>query len=90
MVSLLNRSKLIEPLHRTALQNGIPFLYHYQGFNPEYLASTLLNNEIHGSDPKNLNDPWDCKPMFDPHALDDPELLEREIGWREDHPAKHR
>ncbi len=79
----------IEQLHRTASQNGIPFLYHYEGFNPEHLAATLQKNVIHCSDPRNLNDPWDCKPVFDPHALDDPTVLEREIAWGQGHPAKH-
>lgn len=78
----------MEQLHRSALQNGIPTLYHYEKFDPDYLATTLHKNIIHCSHPKNLNDPWDCKPVFDPHALDDPEVLEREIAWRQEHAAK--
>ena len=34
----------MEQLHRTALQNGIPSLYHYQTFNAEYLG---INSGIH-------------------------------------------
>ncbi|HEY6346539.1 MAG TPA: DUF2971 domain-containing protein [Bryobacteraceae bacterium] len=79
----------MEQLHRTAFQNDIALLYHYEKFNLEYLATILQKNIIHCSDPKNLNDPWDCKPVFDPHALDDPEILEREIAWRQEHPDKH-
>jgi len=79
----------VEQLHRTALQNGIPTLYHYEKFNAAYLSTTLRDQVIHCSDPANLNDPWDCKPAFDPHALDDPEVLEREMAWRVPHPAKH-
>ncbi len=81
--------RLIEQLHRTAFQNGIPALHHYEKFNSEYLATTLRDHTIHCSNPANLNDPWDCKPAFDPHALDDPEVLEREMAWRTPHPAKH-
>jgi hypothetical protein len=75
-------------LHRTALQNGIPNLYHYEKFNPTHLATTLRDKVIHCSNPANLNDPWDCKPAFDPHSLDDPQVLEREMAWRQEHPAK--
>jgi hypothetical protein len=78
----------VEQTHRTAFQNKIPTLYHYEKFRAKYLATTLLRMVIHCSKPSNLNDPWDCKPEFDPHALDDPEVLEREIAWREEHPAK--
>jgi hypothetical protein len=79
----------VEQLHRTALQNGIPTLYHYEKFKPGYLATTLRDQIIHCSNPNNLNDPWDCKPAFDPHALDDPEVLEREMAWRAPHTGKH-
>jgi len=80
----------MEQTHRTAIQAGIPTLYHYERFNPEYLATTLRNKIIHCSNPANLNDPWDCKPAFDPQSLEDPEVLEREMAWRlPQHPAKH-
>lgn len=79
----------MEQLHRTAWTNGIPTLYHYEKFNPAHLATTLRDQIIHCSNPNNLNDPWDCKPVFDPHALDDPQVLEREMAWRDPHPAKH-
>lgn len=79
----------VQPTHRTALQNGIPTLYHYEKFNPEYLARTLRDKILHCSNPANLNDPCNCKPAFDPHSLDDPEVLEREMAWRVFHPDKH-
>lgn len=79
----------MERTHRTAFENKIPTLYHYEKFKAEYLTTTLRCRMIHCSKPANLNDPWDCKPEFDPHALDDPEVLEREIAWRDEHPAKH-
>jgi hypothetical protein len=76
-------------LHRTALDNGIPVLYHYEKFNPKHLETTLREKIIHCSNPANLNDPWDCRPAFDPTSLEDPEALEREIAWRTEDPAKH-
>jgi hypothetical protein len=79
----------VEQTHRTALQNGLATLCHYEKFNADHLATTLRDNIIHCSNPANLNDPWDCKPAFDPHSLDDPEVLEREIEWRQKHPAKN-
>jgi Protein of unknown function (DUF2971) len=79
----------VEQSHRTALENGVPTLYHYEKFNARYLTTTLRDKIIHCSNPSNLNDPWDCKPAFDPHSLDNPEVLEREIAWRPEHPAKH-
>jgi hypothetical protein len=79
----------VEQLHRTALQDGVPALYHYEKFDPAHLTTILRDKIIHCSNPANLNDPWDCRPAFDPHSLDDPEVLEREIAWRLEHPAKH-
>ena len=32
--------------HPTALQAGIPTLYHYEKFNPEYLATTLREQKF--------------------------------------------
>jgi len=60
-------------------QLGLNSLYHYQDFNPkttdghvERLADILKNRRIWCSNPANFNDPWDCKPYFDPTFLDDP------------------
>ena len=71
------------------MQNGIPALYHYESFNAGYLRTTLEGKLIRCSNPANLNDPWDCKPAFDPRRLDDPNVLERDIAWRLEHPVKH-
>ena len=79
----------MERTHRTALENKIPTLYHYEKFRAEYPTTTLRRGIIHCSKPANLNDPWDCKPEFDPNALDDPDVLEREVAWRDEDPAKH-
>lgn len=55
----------------------IPRLYHYQDFQPNHehadrLADILMNHRVYCSNPANFNDPWDGKPYFDPHLLDDP------------------
>jgi hypothetical protein len=63
---------------RFAGQAGIERLFHYQDFNPpnpidvERLTDILTRNRIFCSDPTTFNDPWDCKPYFDPALLDDP------------------
>lgn len=57
---------------KTAVEEGVKKLYHYQGANLEYLRDTLVNRRVHFSNPKNCNDPWDCNPFFEP-AIDDPE-----------------
>jgi hypothetical protein len=66
---------------RTAVAAGIKQLYHYERFNPEYLADVLVKKRVHGSDPTNLNDPWDCRPWFDDKALDNAEAVEELINW---------
>lgn len=55
---------------------GISSLYHYQDFQPglhaDRLVDILQNHRIYCSSPVDFNDPWDCKPYFDPALLDDP------------------
>ncbi len=52
-------------------QKGITRLYHYQGARLDYLRDTLINRRVHFSNPDSLNDPWDCRPYFDP-SIEDP------------------
>ena len=51
---------------------GIRKLYHYENFNPDYLADTLSNQHIHFSNPQHFNDPWDCYPCMDTARASDP------------------
>jgi Protein of unknown function (DUF2971) len=57
-------------------QAGISSLYHYQDFQPglhaDRLVDILRNHRIYCSNPADFNDPWDCKPYFDPALLNDP------------------
>jgi hypothetical protein len=61
---------------RFAGQAGISSLYHYQdfqsGLHADRLVDILQNHRIYCSNPADFNDPWDCKPYFDPSLLDDP------------------
>lgn len=61
---------------RFAGQTGLTSLYHYQDFQPDLhsdrLVDILQNHRIYCSNPADFNDPWDCKPYFDPTLLDDP------------------
>jgi len=65
---------------QVAGQLGLTSLYHYQDFNLRSaddhvgrLTDILKNNRIWCSNPASFNDPWDCKPYFDPSLLDDPQ-----------------
>ena len=56
---------------KTAAQDGVQELYHYQGKNVGFLKDVLTNSRVLLSNPKNFNDPWDCNPYFDVD-VDDP------------------
>jgi hypothetical protein len=55
----------------TAREHGVTTLYNFQG-TLDHLEGNLRENWIHCSNPDNFNDPWDCKPYFDPSSIDDP------------------
>jgi Protein of unknown function (DUF2971) len=61
---------------RISTQAGFKSLYHYQDFQPALHADRLIDifryHRIYCSNPADFNDPWDCKPYFDPDLLDDP------------------
>jgi hypothetical protein len=61
---------------RFAGQAGLTSLHHYQDFQPHLhtnrVTDILQNHRIYCSNPADFNDPWDCKPYFDPALLDDP------------------
>jgi hypothetical protein len=66
---------------RSAAAAGLTRLYHYEKFNPDYLADVLVNHRVHCSDLANLNDPWDCKPWFDAGAFGEPSVVDDLIEW---------
>ncbi|MEW5980514.1 MAG: DUF2971 domain-containing protein [Acidobacteriota bacterium] len=67
---------------RTAAELKIQSLFHYQSFErPERLERILNEGTIYLSNPKDFNDPWDCRPWFNKLALDDPREYERTVQW---------
>jgi hypothetical protein len=67
-------------LVRFAGQLAVPRLYHYRDFDlnsgddhAARLLDILQKHRIWCSNPANFNDPWDCKPYFDPALLENPE-----------------
>ena len=62
---------------KMAIDNNIPFLYHYQPYSRDYLEKLLSEKTIHCSNPQYFNDPWDCKPSFDSSLLKDPDELQK-------------
>ena len=52
------------PTLRSALQNGLRRLYHYQPYRFDHLENTMRHSIIRFSRARNFNDPWDCKPSF--------------------------
>jgi hypothetical protein len=68
-------------LTRTAANNGIDRLYHFQKFDPDRLTNILQTNRIYLSDTINFNDPWDCRPCFDLSRLDDPTVYGSHVEY---------
>jgi hypothetical protein len=67
---------------KTAAEQRIRSLYHYQGFDdPARLARILADDTVYCSNPKDFNDPWDCRPCFSKTTLDDPAQYERVVQW---------
>lgn len=66
-----------------AAEEGLPYLYRYLRFTlekpkptwdsgPEMLKDILAIRRVRCSNPRNFNDPWDCKPCVHPDLLNDP------------------
>jgi hypothetical protein len=52
------------PRYRSALDNGIQRLFHYQKYTPDFLDNTIKNGVVRFGQASKFNDPWDCKPSF--------------------------
>jgi hypothetical protein len=65
-------------MYRTAFENGVTRLFHYQSYRRDYL-NTVVNHVIRFSRASEFNDPWDCKPSF--HVPDDPAQLNKLIEF---------
>lgn len=66
---------------RTAAQNKIPLLYHWQKFDPSRLEQQLRDGTVYCSRPIDFNDPWDCRPFFNTDLLADPSERQKHIDW---------
>src|SRR5215510_711247 len=55
--------------YRSALDNGVDRLYHYQRFDEEHLENTIVRDLVRFTRPSSFNDPWDCKPVFSLYGL---------------------
>src|SRR5437016_9779480 len=69
---------------RTATQNKIPLLYHWQRFDAARFEQQLRDGTIYCSNPKDFNDPWDCRPFFNTDLLADPAERRKHINWAVD------
>lgn len=67
-----------------------PRLYHYQPFNPQRLSPIIERRTIYFSNPRDFNDPWDCRPCFDVSGLKEPSTRERHIAFYIEADRKHR
>lgn len=65
----------------TAHERRIRRLYHWQKFNTEWFEAQLKNSTIYCSNPKDFNDPWDCRPFFNTDILRDARERQKHIDW---------
>jgi hypothetical protein len=75
------------PEFRSALENGLTRLFHYQRYNHDHLENTLRRRLIRFSRASGFNDPWDCKPSFS--VPDAPQELERLVRYMQNASKKH-
>ena len=67
---------------KTATELSIDRLFHYTSFiKPERLVRVFTENTIYCSNPKDFNDPWDCRPCFNKEVLNDPKEYDRIVKW---------
>lgn len=75
-------NKISEMKFKTATELSIDRLFHYTSFTkPERLVRVFTENTIYCSNPKDFNDPWDCRPCFNKEVLNDPKEYDRIVKW---------
>ena len=68
--------------YNTAAKLQLKRLYHYMPFEkPEHLARIFTEGTIYFSNPKDFNDPWDCRPCYSKEVLNDPKKYDRIVKW---------
>lgn len=75
------------PTFRSALENGLDSLFHYQHYSADYLRNTVERRLIRFARASEFNDPWDCKPEF--FVPEDPERLRRLVEYMQRASEKH-
>ncbi len=66
----------------TAANLQLKRLYHYMPFEqPERLSRIFTEGTIYFSNPKDFNDPWDCRPCYSKEALNDPKKYDQIVKW---------
>ncbi len=65
----------------TAAETGTASLYNYQRFCADWLKQIMFDRKVHFSNPRNFNDPWDCRPAFNKSILDDSNVYEQHVAW---------
>jgi hypothetical protein len=75
------------PRFRSALENGLERLFHYQPYRFEHLENTIWRRLIRFSRASAFNDPWDCKPSF--FVPEDRGELERLVRYMQAASEKH-
>jgi hypothetical protein len=73
--------------HRSALDNVIDRLFHYQSYKPEFLENTIRNGLVRFARASEFNDPWDCKPSF--FVPDDAGEVRRLVEFMESASERH-
>jgi hypothetical protein len=66
---------------KTAAERRIRRLYHYQPFHADRFARIFTECTIYCSNPKDFNDPWDCRACFSKLLLNDAVEYERTVQW---------
>jgi hypothetical protein len=75
------------PRYRTALDNGVDRLYHYQRFDAAHLENTLVKGVVRFTRPSEFNDPWDRKSVFS--VPEDKQEREALVQWMVSASARH-
>lgn len=67
------RRKPANPLEglATAASLKVPSVFHYQSFNEKWLRAAVCDRTIRFSNPKDFNDPWDCRPWYEVPSTSD-------------------
>src|SRR5271154_2525904 len=63
---MLDQSICSISMSRRALLMFEADLYHYQRFDEVWLRELLIDDKLFMSNPAGFNDPWDCRPFFNP------------------------